>query len=363
MESQLGLLQKSFNVQYSDWVSEALDELPGNFTITDPCFSGHPIVFASEGFLKMCGYSKQEVIGRSGGILQGPGTDRRSVMEIREAIREGRPLQISLLNYRKDGTPFWILFNMSPVFSKEDGRVVHFVAVQVPILRKPVHSGCGVGRNGVKLCEYQCKSPDILLGACRREVCWDPSLDLGRGLVFNSGFNSRKGIEVEDLCEASEVEKQKASTAINNILSVLTHYSELTGRSVCVRRCNVQGTALLSSALILSLGRIKQSFVLIDPHMPNLPIVYASDAFLELTGYNRHEVLGCGHKFLSGTDTDSSTLLQIDDSIESGQPCTVRILNYRRDRTSFWNLLHVSPVRNAFGKFKWKITARSQMAM
>ncbi|WCJ18530.1 Protein TWIN LOV 1 [Euphorbia peplus] len=84
------------------------------------------------------------------------------------------------------------------------------------------------------------------------------------------------------LFEASEAEKRRASITINNILSVLIHYSESTGKSVCGKRCSLPGAGLISLSLNLSLGRIKQSFVLTDPHLPNLPIVYASDAFLKL---------------------------------------------------------------------------------
>ncbi|GMH01687.1 hypothetical protein Nepgr_003526 [Nepenthes gracilis] len=323
MESQQGVIQKSFFVQYSNWVHEDLDALPDNFTITDPFISGHPIVFASRGFLKMCGYSKEEVIGKNGRMFQGPATNRRSVMKIREAIREARDLQINLLNYRKDGTPFWMLFRMSPVFSKKDGKLIHFVAVQVPIHRKPMHLGSGIGRNGVHLCENGYKAPDSLLWDCRREVFHYSMLELGRGLAFDSKLDSDKGIEVEDLCTLESGS-----------------------------RCSVQGTGLLSSALIVSLGRIKQSFALIDPHSPGMPIVYASDAFLELTGYATEEVLECSQKYLSSSDTDSSTLLLIDESIQFGEPCTVHALNYRKDQSSFWNLLHVSPVRNASGKAK-----------
>ncbi|KAG4207939.1 hypothetical protein ERO13_A03G098866v2 [Gossypium hirsutum] len=41
---------------------------------------------------------------------------------------------------------------------------------------------------------------------------------------------------------------------------------------------------------------------------------------------------------------------QIKESIQTEQACTVRILSYRKDKSSFWNCLHLSPVRNAFGK-------------
>nr|AML78858.1 putative LOV domain-containing protein [Oresitrophe rupifraga] len=346
MESKLGLIEQS-------WVREALDELPDNFTITDPSISGHPIVFASVGFLKMSGYQRNEVIGKNGRIFQGPGTNRLSVMEIREAVREERSVQLNLLNYRKDGTPFWMLFHMVPVFGKDDGRVIHFVAVQVPISRKPRRSGSEFcGRNGVEFCE-------IVFGSCRREVCSDSAVELSRVLALDSELESdNRGLEIEEPHEASDMEKRRAATAVNNILSVLTHYSELTGKLVCGKRCCVSGMGLLGSSITSSLGRIKQSFLLIDPHLPDMPIVYSSDAFSKLTGYARHEVLGRNCRFLSGADTDPSTVFKIKKSLQTEQACTVRILSYRKDETSFWNLLHISPIRNASGKIAYFIAVQ-----
>lgn len=186
MESQLGMIEQSFNLRYSGWVREALNELSDNFTITDPSISGHPIVFASNGFFKTVGYTEDEVIGRNGRMFQGPETDRRSVMEIREAIREERAIQISLLNYKKDGTPFWILFNMCPVFNKEDGRVIHFVGVQVPISRRPRRSGCTVVRDAVNSSENGALFCQGMFRCCRRELCSDTVMELGRASALNS---------------------------------------------------------------------------------------------------------------------------------------------------------------------------------
>ncbi|XP_021299801.1 protein TWIN LOV 1 isoform X3 [Herrania umbratica] len=313
MDSKLRLIQQSFNTPYSELVREALDELPDNFTITDPSISGHPIVFASRGFLKMSGYSREEVIGQNGKIFQGPKTNPRTVMEIREAIREERGVEVNLLNYRKDGAPFWMLFHMRPVFGKEDGRVIHFVAVQVPISTKQRRNG------GVSLSEDGSGLNEIVFGSCRREVDSDSLLELRRVLSLDSGS---KVLDIEETCKAGEFEERRAATAFNNILSVLTHCSELTGRLVCGKRCSVPGPGYVSSSLNISLGRIKQSFVLIDPHLPDMPIVYASDAFLRLTGYDRHEVLGHNFRVLNGVDTDTSTLHQIKESIQTEQACT-----------------------------------------
>ncbi|KAI7994462.1 Protein TWIN LOV 1 [Camellia lanceoleosa] len=356
MDSQLGFIEQSFNSRYPFWVRQVLDELPDSFIITDPCISGHPIVFASRGFFKMTGYSRDEVIGKNGRVFQGPKTSRRSVMEIREAIREERTIQTSILNYRRDGSPFWMLFHLCPVFSKEDESVIYFVGVQVPIVRKQRHLRSGFGRNGVSSCEDSSGFVESLLGSCRREVCSDSVVELGRVLAMDLVLGSDdRELEVDEHCEASDLEKRKAATAINNILSVLSHYSELTGTLVCGKRCGLSGMGLLGSSLNISLGRIKQSFVLTTLHLPDMPIVYVSDAFLKLTGYARHEVLGRNCRFLRGVDTDFKTIFQIKESIQTELACTVRILNYRKDKSSFWNLLHISPVRSASGKIAYYV--------
>nr|AML78961.1 putative LOV domain-containing protein [Stemona tuberosa] len=322
----------SLTARYSDWILDALDELPDNFLISDPSIAGHPIVFASRGFSAMSGFATAEVVGRNGRVFQGPATDRQAVLAIREAVREERPVQTAILNYRRDGTPHWILFHLAPVFGEAEGRAVHFVAVQVPIPRRP----CGSKPR-----------PRAVFAACRDEVRTDP--ELGYELAVDLDIRAP---EIEESREASEHEKERATNAANEILSVLTRYSKITGKRVCARGFgSAAGTVPpLSSSLLLSLGRIKQSFVLTDPHLHDMPIVYASDAFLSLTGYSRHEVLGRNCRFLNGPGTDNSALLMIKESIQAGRNSAVHLLNFRKDGSSFWNNLHISPVRNASGK-------------
>ncbi|XP_015160862.1 protein TWIN LOV 1-like isoform X3 [Solanum tuberosum] len=325
MESQRGttMIEQSFDC-YSAGFQDSLDELPDCFTITDPYISGNPIVYASSGFLEMFGYSKYEVIGRNGRIFQGPKTNRRSVLEVREAIREERDIQISLLNYRKDGTPFWMLFHMCPVFDEKDGRVIHFLGVQVPILRRPKPSGAGLN-----LCQDGAGCRESVLRCYRREV---HSMSVERALSLASGSGlDFTGVDVDGPCDASDLEKRKSTAVIDNILTVLVHDGESTGRPVHGKRRSQPGTGQLGASLNISLGRIKQSFVLTDANLPDMPIVFASDNFLKLTGFSRNELLGYNCRSFSGMDTDSSSQFRIKECIQNEQPCTLRMLNYRRN--------------------------------
>ena len=64
------------------------------FTICDPSKADNPIIFASEQFKQLTGFTKDEAIGRSCTFLHGPDTSHRSLMEVRDALREERSCQV-----------------------------------------------------------------------------------------------------------------------------------------------------------------------------------------------------------------------------------------------------------------------------
>lgn len=81
-----------------------------------------------------------------------------------------------------------------------------------------------------------------------------------------------------------------------------------------------------------------------DPHLPDNPIVFANRAFLEMTGYAADEVIGNNCRFLQGPDTDPASISDVRASIESRSEFATEVLNYRKDGSSFWNALFISPV-------------------
>ncbi|MBU3824851.1 MAG: EAL domain-containing protein [Candidatus Oceanisphaera merdipullorum] len=93
-----------------------------------------PAVYANAAFQEITGYQKDEVLGLNCRFLQGKDTDPEAVEQIRRAIRERREQQVTLLNYRKDGTPFWNWFSIAPVFGL-DGSCTHYVGIQQDVTR------------------------------------------------------------------------------------------------------------------------------------------------------------------------------------------------------------------------------------
>jgi PAS domain S-box-containing protein len=99
-----------------------------------------------------------------------------------------------------------------------------------------------------------------------------------------------------------------------------------------------------------ALESASQGILITDPGRPDNPIIYANPAFERLTGFARAEVLGCNCRILQGVETDPAAVAELRRAVREGLPCAVELLNYRKDGSTFWNALSVSPVRDADGR-------------
>ncbi|MFN5350608.1 MAG: putative bifunctional diguanylate cyclase/phosphodiesterase [Polaromonas sp.] len=88
----------------------------------------HRIIYVNEAFENHTGYSRREVIGRSPGLLQGQGTQQTELSRIRLALRESKPVHAELINYKKDGTLFWLELDITPIKDTQD-VATHWVSV------------------------------------------------------------------------------------------------------------------------------------------------------------------------------------------------------------------------------------------
>lgn len=104
-------------------------------TLTDPRQDDNPIVFANKAFLDLTGYEESEILGRNCRFLQGAETDRDAVAELRDAIARQEAIALELINYRRDGSPFWNAVFIAPVLGP-DGELLYFFASQLDVTRR-----------------------------------------------------------------------------------------------------------------------------------------------------------------------------------------------------------------------------------
>ncbi|MBU1357518.1 MAG: PAS domain-containing protein [Gammaproteobacteria bacterium] len=83
-----------------------------------------------------------------------------------------------------------------------------------------------------------------------------------------------------------------------------------------------------------------------DPRRHDNPIVFANRAFLSMSGYSSEEIVGHNCRFLQGPETSRAAVRAVREAIEDRREISLEILNYRKDGSSFWNALYISPVFN-----------------
>jgi PAS domain S-box-containing protein len=121
--------------QWLDLKDRALAVAAEGITIADARQPGRPLIYVNEGFERLTGYSTAEVLGRNCKFLQGRGSDPEVVDQIRTALEAEQECTVEILNYRKDGTPFWNRLSITPV-RDGDNQLTHFIGIQSDVTQR-----------------------------------------------------------------------------------------------------------------------------------------------------------------------------------------------------------------------------------
>ncbi|XP_065637029.1 phototropin-2 isoform X1 [Quercus suber] len=392
----------------SQELKTALSTLQQTFVVSDAAKPDCPIMYASSGFFSMTGYSSKEVIGRNCRFLQGPETDPNEVAKIRDAVKSGNSYCGRLLNYKKDGTPFWNLLTITPI--KDDhGKTIKFIGMQVEVSKYTE----GINEKALRpnglpksLIRYDARQKEKALGSITEVVQTvkhprshtqatnrdttskhdeqekfdldyilpksaeiqnistpggqtpqsDYRDDVSRSsLSQEAGKKSRKSGRVSLMGfkgrSLSSAERQEQKPSIEPEV-LMTKDIEHTDSWDCTER---ERDIRQGIDLATTLERIEKNFVISDPRLPDNPIIFASDSFLELTEYTREEILGRNCRFLQGPETDQATVSKIRDAIRAQREITVQLINYTKSGKKFWNLFHLQPMRDQKGELQYFI--------
>lgn len=116
-------------------LSAILDECVNGVTLADPDLEDAPIIYANKAFEKLTGYSQEEIIGHNCRFLQGDDRNQEARFKIAEAMKKHEGVEVTLRNYKKDGTLFHNHLKVIPLFDKKQ-RVIYYLGVQYDITQK-----------------------------------------------------------------------------------------------------------------------------------------------------------------------------------------------------------------------------------
>lgn len=103
-----------------------------SFCITDPSLEDNPVIYVSEGFLKLTGYEFEDIVGKNCRFLQGPETAKEDRKRIYDAIKDEKDCSVNLLNYKKDGTTFANEFFLTTLRTPTK-EIAYYIGIQVAV--------------------------------------------------------------------------------------------------------------------------------------------------------------------------------------------------------------------------------------
>lgn len=180
-----GQVTKIENVTENLWLlQQAIDASSSGILITGASPLDDRIIYASKGIEKLTGFSREEVIGKSGQFLEGADGDQPGLVEVRRAIEEERECRVVLRNYRKDGSLFWNELQLFPIRDSA-GKVIYLVGIQNDVSDR-IKAESALHQSEEKFKALVENSPDIVARLDRN----------ARFLYINPNFETAFGVSL-----------------------------------------------------------------------------------------------------------------------------------------------------------------------
>jgi two-component system, sensor histidine kinase len=200
------------NQSQLELLSIIAEQTVNGVVITD---SQGKIEWINKSFTQMTGYKLEEVIGLSpGSFLQGRDTNPKSVEYMHKCIREGNDFKTEIINYRKDGSPYWIKIDGHPI-KNEKGEIIRFFALEEDITTR-VKTEQAL-REAKEKADATSQAKDIFLANMSHEMRTPLNAILGMGnQLKKTKINERQSFFLETMNAAAE----HLLVVINDILDI-----------------------------------------------------------------------------------------------------------------------------------------------
>ena len=173
------------------------------------------IIYVNQAFCKMLGYTKEEIIGNNYQMMLGPGTDRNELKKMEKSLQAGRPYQVEIINYRKNGSELWASLSAVPV-KTDRNKVNHFVTILRDVTdRKNFEE------------DIKRKNSDLIKANSELDkFVYSASHDLKAPLASVSGLIKLVKFDLKDEKYLDYLDKMETSISkLNNFINDIVNYS------------------------------------------------------------------------------------------------------------------------------------------
>lgn len=349
----------------------ALDKVQEGVTLGNP---KRELVYVNEAFLRLTGYSREELLNRScGRLLQGPGTSPATTALMRDTLAAGKAFHGEILNYRKDGTPFWNDLSVTPIFDAQ-GVLTEYFGVQRDITAKK-EAALELKRSEEQLSLILKGSNDglwdwnVVNDTEERSARWYEMLGYEPQAAdqTSSRVDWAELLHPDDVARANEeldamlvgtedrytleVRLRHKSGHYVSILSRAFVQRDDTGKAIRISGTNTNLTSVKEreAKLSLSAAVLQQSREGIMMTDAQCDIMMVNPSFTEMTGYGEDEVLGKNPRLLASGRQDQDFFVAMWNAIKSDGHWVGEIWNRRKDGGLFPAWLAISSLQDTNG--------------